>query len=410
MHCSKSTIVLIVLTLSSGCLASNTVDRFSVFKAEVRRRSSDLVPFQKLFALMLGMRATFELTVSDPEWSENELRLYNYNIVREMLQMPLASTTENIDINWIYMFSNAFLDAHFMHRHDAIAAGPQTKQMVTEAARSCNLQQAVIALRSGMTFSWGRSENLGLPGIHTFRNYVIYFDSVEDRDIAFFITYHELGHIAYNHTGEVALVNQKKLTFSEVLEKDDFKIVLKKIKLYLELAIKLLPFLEKTIVGSHLAEVLEIPEIERILKEYGFLWVIPEDPNQYQKTTYLRFHEQAADLFACSHLLKLKKIDTILNFIDWMAFSEPREEPHIVTDGNNVHPSDVERALYILGFLVYHVPHLAQVIEAWENTGKCLAAERDSNADGIEFEEPALLQAKIVYRDWKDKQPIDFAN
>lgn len=113
-------------------------------------------------------------------------------------------------------------------------------------------------------------------------------------------------------------------------------------------------------------------------------------------TFFLRSQEQAADLFACHHLLEQNKIDAILSSISKFTFSEEfRSEPLIVAKSGNSHPSDVERALYMLGFLAYHLPNVVEVVESWEDTGKCIAISQPDNSQSLKS--PLALQAEAIY-------------
>ena len=78
--------------------------------------------------------------------------------------------------------------------------------------------------------------------------------------------------------------------------------------------------------------------------------------------------------------------------------------PYVLAIGNrDKHPSDTERALYMLGFLEDHVGCLPTIIKKWEEKGTSLPLKNMMARGRFDFTSQAALQAKMMFAALKNK-------
>lgn len=148
------------------------------------------------------------------------------------------------------------------------------------------------------------------------------------------------------------------------------------------------------------------PETQKALKLYGSLWIPPVNKGEKLQSWYQQTTEKRADLFSLRQLLKLGEISPALNFIDELT-SEQDHIPIVIKVGLSYypHPSDIERALYTIGFLVAHSFDIAALINAWEQKGICISGET-AKTFTYPFVPPKAIKQQIekAYTVWKKKK------
>lgn len=131
-----------------------------------------------------------------------------------------------------------------------------------------------------------------------------------------------------------------------------------------------------------------------ILKEFveGFwstsFWIPPTNAMTLSKYTYLRSTEKCADLFALEHLYERNFINAILRWVEYIISCGkdnnelcPTDAQYIIStdiddDGKqDEHPSDIERAVYALGFLAAHGIDINKALRDYEAHGQCIDGE-----------------------------------
>lgn len=316
--------------------------------------------------------------------------LYPYNFLRELLGLVPASSIYGIDRTWLKeVITEVELDLLIKEKGVEIPTAMQ-KKLVDEGVRLAGLQEEVRALSTTKSFA---GEAVTKP----LKSYII-MCKTPDLDSRLYTLYHEIGHIVHGDTRDVDMQG----FLNEPLVKSDQK----DIKDYLELGIHTLPSFGHTKIGKILVEALAEPEAQRVLKRYGFLWIPPEGEKNKLLSLYERTTEQRADLFALRQLLKLGEMSAILNFITILLSEEEDEKPSIITIGlSDRHPSHVERALYIIGFLIAHEFNIATLINAWEQKGICQSGEVVKNYAYL-FIPPSQIRQQIekAYAVWNMKR------
>ena len=200
-----------------------------------------------------------------------------------------------------------------------------------------------------------------------------------DLDKMLYGIYHELGHIkngdteggvyTWDFNGEHFIPGQTISSFSQ--DHPKLSAYLNQVKEYVDIA---KAKLDKT---SQTGKML----INEIQKTSTF-WNPPQDPKQYVDSAIGRAQESRADLFAVEQLfeqkrLNPKRLDPIMfqirdygtNDKDYLII----ERSKVIED---VHPSFLERAFYMAGYLFSKGVDVNKELRHWENFGKCTDVRR----------------------------------
>lgn len=192
------------------------------------------------------------------------MTLCTYNMIREKAKMPPAAIDQEIDADWFYNFYKAFKDLEVMDTYGYQVASFEEQKMLSQAARIIKLDHEVVAVLKEGRFG-SAAQIITLPGQKGMRGYVIYNDE-PDRDIVLHFMFHELGHIKHNDSMSEVFVKFGLIGLPEILQKDHIKSTSKNSRLYLELGMKLLPFLARTVIGRRLTEYIETPQAQEALQ------------------------------------------------------------------------------------------------------------------------------------------------
>jgi hypothetical protein len=101
---------------------------------------------------------------------------------------------------------------------------------------------------------------------------------------------------------------------------------------------------------------------------------------------FSRRSEQFADLFALQRLHEQNKLQTIMRWIEYTVSCNNHTElctlPELYIVSENYldgtqdkHPSNIERAVYIIGFLAAHGIDVNQALRDYEANGTCVDGE-----------------------------------
>ncbi len=315
----------------------------------------------------LGDEAT--RAISEPDLASNPNRaLFPYNFLRELLSLPLAQSLDEIDTLWLSQILPEMEFFSVIEKHDWQPPTEAQKELVLEGARLLKLKEHVIAAGYGHE-KGGQAAQVGSRGY-------IALCQTPDLDTRLFTLYHELGHIVHHDTEMAKSIISKEQDPIELINEPNFKADLDNTKNYFALGLSTIPSLYNTKAGKELAEALSRTEAQEVLKQYSILWVPPEDPQSKNLVMWGRAKEQRADLFGLRTLLKLKNISSILTTIEHYALDKGSES-YLVTQGTaDLHPSQVERAVYMIGFLASHGYNVNHELEEWEKRGVCLSGEQ----------------------------------
>jgi hypothetical protein len=154
--------------------------------------------------------------------------------------------------------------------------------------------------------------------------------NINDAHDRLFGLYHEMGHILHND-----LTNDSR-KYVEIYNKPYFKSDIARIQRYLDLGKKSIP--KNTYLASYL---------EPIKQKYQSFWIKPKDQQTYLKMLYERGKEQRADLYAFDMIAKYNLYDSLIAVVYKYALSGFV----VVNQTQDDHPSNVERAFCMLGFM-----------------------------------------------------------
>lgn len=115
-------------------------------------------------------------------------------------------------------------------------------------------------------------------------------------------------------------------------------------------------------------------------------WVQPHETDKLQAYLFSRNSEQYADLFALHKLFEHNHIQTILRWAEYFISCDNHTElcslPELYItsetypDGTqDKHPSNIERAIYIIGFLAAHGIDVNKALRDYEAHGICIDGE-----------------------------------
>ncbi len=299
----------------------------------------------------------------------DEFLFFPYKFLRELLGLPTSPTLQKEDRLWV---ETIFPELETYGLVEGIGAFKRPtnaqKKLLEKAINLLNLQGKISALqqKTGGVHGSTRISPSGITYIAMCEN--------PDFDFMMYLLFHELAHVYHNDSKNEDLIMQGEAKPEDLSNQSAFKTDLNTVKRYLKRGIELVPSLQSTRTGKLLASHLANSIVQLTLKITGGFWIHPKDPKEYQKIHYYRGKEQRADLFAIKNLLKHNLISTILRGVE--LFNNP-ESLYLIADSSDNHPSDLERALYILGFLADQGINVRRELYKWEHQGVCTPVEEE---------------------------------
>lgn len=342
----------------------------------------------------VSYQANYGLTRPDPSLEPNRV-LYPYNFLRELFGQASVSSLEEVDRSWLKeVMAEAELDLIIRQKGETPTA--KQKELVDEGVRLVGLKQQVRAISSIEPFQGQAITYGGYQASDPLASYIT-MCKTPDLDSRLIVLYHEIGHIIHGDAQHSKSTSEGYR--EQFLHKPEVQSDQKEIKHYLELGMHALSSLSHTRIGKILLQALAEPGTKEVLKRYGYFWIPPENEEDKRQGLYGRTTEQRADLFALRQLLKLGEISPMLNFITILIF---KDELSIIRKGSYyVHPSDVERAIYIIGFLAAHGFNVAALISAWEKQGTCRSNEEVNYAHFLTPPSVIRQQIEKAQKLWK---------
>jgi hypothetical protein len=107
-----------------------------------------------------------------------------------------------------------------------------------------------------------------------------------------------------------------------------------------------------------------------LLAQQPLAWKKPQDNESYIRQVFKLDNERRADLFMLNTLYSQQHINPLLNFIE-----EAAKKGETIITKDSIHPASLERALYGIGFLADKNIDVNRLIREWEREGVCLAKE-----------------------------------
>ena len=319
-----------------------------------------------LLGQVIVLIRTFDTSVNDrvKEQSEfmrdvsQETALYAYNFLRELLHRNTAQTFTAIDRQWVDQVRDEASPYLVMEQQKTYKAPTSLQVYLVKKAKD------LLKIRDELTtFSY---EGLGAAGILGPEKHYIALCDIPDIDQQIAIIYHELGHIVHKDADNYAAILRNERTYTDFVQDPSFQSDINKIDHYQELGRK--AFDKSTPIGQHIAGIfLQNPTLK--------LWAPPDNAEELQKMLYLRGIEKRADLFEMEQLFEQQLLGVLLSHIALYAFGWTSVP--LTAEAYHDHPSDLERALYMAGFLVDKGLDINKAFSEWYATGKCKALPMD---------------------------------
>jgi hypothetical protein len=306
--------------------------------------------------------------------TDPSLVLYPYNFLRELLGVPRISSLEEIDRAW---FNKAAYDADLaaLIEEGHMVPTPAQKKLVDAEIERLKLAMPVIPF----IHPGEEGSEVGLLGTKTF----ISFCKNLDLDTRLSTLYHVLGHLKHNDAATRRAVAAGMKGIGSMRNQKDFIEDVKAIKNYMQLGWEAVPSLQATVLGRHLYSLLDYgnphSEANMLMEKYGVLWDPPKEEEEKEQLSYSREVDERADLFALRELYKQGRMSAILTLL-WnhgMSDFNSRTEPDVIAGTLSHNPSDVERALYTIGFLRAQGIDVPEVLYDWETKGTCTPVEEE---------------------------------
>lgn len=339
------------------------VQNYRYWKKTIQTRMIDMekntMPQQAIHLVKLIERYKEKSEQNMLHVDEKRNMLFAYNFLRELLHVDEANSLDEIDELWlghiketveeILLLEKTYLPTHAM------------QSLVNQARKVARYEDDVIALSSKDEFG-GSSHKIG-------NKYFIEVCQTPDLDKRLFVVYHELAHLMHNDQERNKLVWFDKIEPSVFLNEPSFKTDLEKIHRYKKIGKNVLN--NNSVVGRRLKEALQ---------NKTTLWIKPKDAAVRTKWMYFRGKEQRADLFAMKTLLEQGYLSSLLTMIEYWGNPVSPEEYYVVAQFDfDEHPSNVERALYFIGFLADRGFDVNKALVQWEIEGVCVSAEKNKH-------------------------------
>lgn len=209
-------------------------------------------------------------------------------------------------------------------------------------------------------------------------------DVSDNRDVDYstFVLWHELGHAVHRDVSHKFSASVKKdKNYEEFLNDPLFVKDMKKVAYYTRSGMEVLD--DSSELGKKIRDAVAKAQDQRQLaQDENPFWIRPVLPHLLKYYSYMRGTEQRADLFACRQLFNRGLINAIMRFVESLIDIEknPGGEVYAVSESfygfvQDEHPSDLERAVYIIGFLAAHGVDVNAALRDFEVRGTCVDAE-----------------------------------
>lgn len=227
---------------------------------------------------------------------------------------------------------------------------PEQEALALRIQHECSVYRDIVYVNSPQ--SWGGTGAVGDV------LYVRVLSDAKKHHVRLFTLYHEMGHITHRdleYSSQHTMLGRK--------EGHEYKEEHEQIRRYRSLAKKVLS--NKTILGSVM------------LKRIGrtdYLWHAPKHKMTRALTRVKRWYEAHADLFAYERLYQAQDFDTLCH----MMYTFGLTAYDAAEGAEDNHPSDLERTLYLIGFLVTKGMAVEQLLLDYE--ARLLAQAKPQNA------------------------------
>jgi hypothetical protein len=278
--------------------------------------------------------------------------LYAYNYLRELLHVQSAVEPQEADLQWLYDMQLIAQHYDKIERQRWYFPTLGHTQLLQEAQETLGMQEIILPAVTFNIFD-GKAKYI------TKENYYeLTLGQLPNLHERLFILYHELAHIFFKDDldGTYLLSSYDSDIPQELFEDPALKHVADQVLLYTQYGIQALD--NDTALGH---------EINSIVAQHKTFWDTSQLSDKvYRYLLFNKIIEARADLFACQKLYEQNRLAPILHIINQWATSGYR-----VVNDEDVHPSDFERALYMLGFLVDKGVDVNKAFKEWQAQGTC---------------------------------------
>ncbi len=290
---------------------------------------------KKLFMILQLEHWHNQLVKQHDEYAVILLKVYKRYTYRYFCELhgqrPQVSDT-GLTASWIALAKKKTIVAALKEKYK-----PLTGAMLAQAQkvqRECGIRKEIIYLR------YNELRTGLIEGIH-------YMTVQEEKPyFRLFALYHEMAHIVHND------LNDNSSTYQTRMQHPSYKGDIARISRFIELGKHSIP--QKTQLGAYL---------EQVKHQYATFWSKPKDLRVYQTMLYIRAKEQRADLYALEKLAQKRRYDVLIEVVYHFGMSS-----FIVAQEANDHPSNIERAFYMLGYLASRGVNIQDLALNYERT------------------------------------------
>jgi hypothetical protein len=325
------------------CSFAHGVGRYEQFKIDVYNncQTNNLTMFSSQIGYVLGnlnywakilheesmvAKVCRKLSSFFSHDKEQEKLLFFYNFLRELVDEKLAPSFELVDYAWLARAQKEAIPLAIQVEGGLLSAIAAQRHLVEQAKELLGINDQLYVF-SEPEFG-GSSKNSFSAVCQT-----------PDLGTGLYTVYHELGHIINQDSKELAKIRSGSKSYKDILENPYFVADMNAISRYVELGKTV--FDREASFGRH---------VHRILEMYDSSWNLPPHVANKEEALYAKGVEKRADLFALEKLFEHDKLPAILQAIARHALYDEGDEV-IVTPGTAHYPCDIERVLYMAGFL-----------------------------------------------------------
>lgn len=333
-------------------------------------------PLERILELMEELR--------ERAGSRDDDMLWAYNYVRELLEQPTIESASHIDWQWLQDAQEELLvlqqleDESLIAQEGIVRATHSQTELITSIRNELGIDRGLAML-----------SYRGVGGFAT--SYYIALCRNPDLNTRLAALYHELTHVLYRDTFIRKQVAWGELSAEELLADPSLKDAVTLIDQYAYLGKK--AFDHSTKLGR------------RLIPLFGEdFYKAPENQLKKGASMLHHAHEKRADLVELQKLFEHNYIDAILQEIEFYGFSQYQKK----LGGNAEHPSDIERALYMAGFLAAHAIDVNSALRKREERGTCISSESTFSQELTKVWSPlskGALDASNAYAHWRSKAP-----
>lgn len=396
-HLSKLCLALLITTsiVAQGQNSHLTYEQWKETKIKQWGNDSSFIPNIQELLFQAGTKDQSREELL--QQCDKPTALYAYNLLREKLEKSTIQSTGEIDEKWIIKTAKQLgsiavkEELNQQGTFTLVDPEPWQKTIINEARKNANITNDQVIYCVKFPFDTQENMSFYVDQMSGANSTILMIAYMYNLDELLFHIYHELGHVKNNDTDPIKIRKKQYPAFEEEYYTtnntiENFSKDFPKTNAHLELIRNYVDSAKKELNSSSDIGKRILSNISNIVQ----FWNAPNTAEQYIKTAIGRAIESRADLFACEHLFKQNKLDTLLYFIRAMGTAD-----YVISDYDE-HPSHVERGLYIAGYLISKGIDINKALHEFEQNWQFRDARQFYNSDNAQAsheEENDLIKA-----------------